>query len=200
MKKILVILLMLCFSSVCLLGQKATNWQGFNELRNAKQQKAMCVLGAWSVINMGSGAILQTQTEGESKYFHSMNLIWNTVNFAIAGYGLYSIKKADPGSLDAAASIKAQHHIQKVLLFNAGLDVGYIMLGLWYHERGNSSSDTEEANRRRGYGKSIMLQGGFLLLFDSITALVLSHDNHKIEHLLDGIAFNGNSLSLRLRF
>lgn len=181
-------------------AQTTTDWQAFNQTRLKKQKTAMTVLGAWAVANIASGAILQTQTKGEAHYFHQMNLIWNTVNLAIAGSSLLAIRRTDISTLDAAASIKAQHSLQKVLLFNAGVDVGYIMLGAWYIERGKNANTQKLINRRKGYGKSIILQGTFLLAFDLWTAKSLAKDNHKIPALLDGLSFTGNGFYFKKMF
>ena len=51
-----------------------------------------------------------------------------------------------------------------VLLLNAGLDVAYIMTGLYMKERAKNVEKRKAM--LKGYGNSIMLQGGFLFLFD----------------------------------
>jgi len=198
MHKLITLLFILTTHS--LLAQNALDWQTFNETRLKKQKKAMIILGSWSVANMASGAILQSTTDGEEKYFHQMNLIWNTVNFALAGSSLLMTRNKDVSNMNAAASIKAQHDLQKILLVNAGIDFGYIMLGAWYVERGKNASDTKTMNRQKGYGKSIILQGSFLLLFDAITAAALSRDNKKIPGLLGGLTFTGNGIAFQKTF
>lgn len=193
-------LIFLILFSQALFAQSTTDWQAFNETRLKKQKTAMTILGSWAVANIASGAILQTQTEGQTKYFHQMNLIWNTVNLAIAGSSLLAIRRTDITTLDAAASIKAQHSLQKVLLFNAGLDVGYIALGMWYIERGKNASTQKLIQRRKGYGKSIIIQGAFLLAFDLLTVRALTKDNIKIPALLDGLSFTGNGFYFKKMF
>lgn len=188
------LLLFLILGASALTAQQTTDWASFNQTRLKKQKTAMTILGSWAVANMASGAILQTQTEGEARYFHQMNLIWNTVNLAIAGSSLLAIRRTDISTLDAAASIKAQHSLQKVLLFNAGVDVGYMALGLWYIERGKNAPTQQKTDRRKGYGKSIILQGAFLFAFDLLTVRALTKDNHRIPKLLEGLSFSGNGL------
>ncbi len=52
--------------------------------------------------------------------------------------------------------------MQKVLLLNAGLDVGYMAFGGYLWQRGSS----EDNARLTGYGQSLILQGAFLMAFD----------------------------------
>jgi hypothetical protein len=60
--------------------------------------------------------------------------------------------------------LAAQQQIEKVLLFNAALDLGYMAVGFFFIEKGLRL----EKERWIGFGKSIVLQGAFLLLFDGI--------------------------------
>ena len=98
-----------------------------------------------------------------------MNALWNTVNLALAGFGLAGALRAEP-SPDLFTAIDAQHRLEKTLLFNAGLDVGYVMAGLYLNELARRKPD--QSDRLEGYGRSLVLQGGFLLSFDLVTYLV----------------------------
>ena len=49
-------------------------------------------------------------------------------------------------------------------LFNAGLDVGYMATGAYLWERGIR----KDSRGLKGYGQSLILQGGFLFTFDLI--------------------------------
>jgi hypothetical protein len=87
-----------------------------------------------------------------------------------------------PG-LDFWASVEAQHGIEKILLLNCGLDLGYIAMGGYLVERGRR----KEKLQWIGFGKSIVLQGAFLLVFDAI--LYGFHHSHSAElpKLLDAL-------------
>ena len=94
-----------------------------------------------------------------------MNAFWNVVNLGIAGAGYYFTLKGDmPAS--SAAFMSDQISFQKILLFNAGLDIAYIVGGLYMLEKSKNSLD--KADRWKGYGRSLLLQGAFLLSFDLI--------------------------------
>lgn len=185
MKKYLLLSTLLCTTSLLL--AQSDLLLDYNQTRLQKQKTAMTILGTWAIGNIAVGGILSTQQTGEVKYFNQMNAGWNVINLAIAGFGYYGALKTDLSTLDLYASMHEQHKLQKLLLFNAGLDVGYMMGGLYLVERAKNTTDRPE--RLSGFGKSILLQGGFLFAFDLITYFVLASDNEMIRPLLsqDGV-------------
>ena len=124
----------------------------------------MFVLGGWAVANIAGGAVGWSKTSGSQKYFHQMNLFWNTVNLSISAVSLYSNLQADC-SLLAPESVMARHtRTENTLLINSALDLGYLSTGiLLKHLSGRSVNRT---NLLKGYGNSLLLQGAFLLVFD----------------------------------
>lgn len=142
--------------------------QGFAELERINQirldynQQGMLILGAWAVLNLVVGILGSFQTKGQVQAFHQMNAYWNVVNLGISGFGFWQATQA--AALNFWEVLVAQQQIEKVLLFNAALDFGYLLLGLYLIERGRRL----EKERWIGFGKSILLQGAFLLLFDAI--------------------------------
>ncbi len=128
------------------------------------QKNNMWFLAAWAGANIMQGSISASNTTGNDHYFHQMNAYWNTVNLAIAGLGLYAAKKQLAGIHTADRNRTGQQKIEKILLLNTGLDAAYIMTGLYLHERGTRLNRDQPV----GYGNSLMLQGGFLLVFDII--------------------------------
>ena len=173
----------------------------FNENRIKKQKRAMLVLGSWAVANMAAGAALQGNAEGTTKYFHQMNLGWNAINLTIAGLGYWGITRTDPSLFDLAQSIDGSHRFQKILLFNTGLDIGYMIGGAYLIERSKNTPIDKNPDRLKGFGQSIILQGGFLFAFDLATFLILSADNQAIPGLLGNLNFgiqpNGIGLSFK---
>jgi hypothetical protein len=177
---------------------QSLNLPDFNQARLERQKTAMLVLGAWAVGNIGTGLALRGNATGSDRHFHEMNIGWGAVNLAIAGLGYWSSAKADPASYDLMASINEQHKIQKILLFNAGLDIGYMLGGAYLIERAKNT--TERPERLRGFGQSIVLQGGFLFAFDLVTYYLHARHNGDIGPLLEGLSFNGSGLSWRVQF
>ncbi|MBM7118137.1 DUF6992 family protein [Archangium primigenium] len=162
----LVAVLLLCLS-VSAQAAEFTSPESFlahhNQQTARLNQTAMSILLGWAVLNIGSGTVGHFTTEGETRAFWQANAAWNTVNLAIAGFSLYGQASSSPGSWDLARSLTEGQKMEKLLLFNAGLDVGYLAFGGFLLERGHRT----DSGRLRGWGKSLLVQGGFLLLFDA---------------------------------
>lgn len=170
---------------VCAAAQTTPTLSAFNQDRLSHQRNAMFVLGGWAVGNMAVGGILMGQTQGTDRYFHQMNLAWNTVNLGIAAAGFFGLRKTSPESFSLYQTIEEQHRFQQVLLLNAGLDVGYILGGLYLTERSKSANNPQHL---KGYGNSIIFQGAFLLLFDTTNFFIGRRRNVQIQPLLSGLS------------
>ncbi|WP_460977568.1 DUF6992 family protein [Spirosoma knui] len=162
------------------LAQRATpaaDLRQFSEQRIRHQKTLGLTLGSYALVNIGVGAIAAGQTTGETKYFHRMNLYWNLVNLGIAGLGLLGSRKSADETLSQA--VRQHENFKQVLLVNAGLDVAYVLGGAYLQERAKNSP--AQADQLRGYGKSIMLQGGFLLAFDLVNYFIVKNRGDKQE-------------------
>ena len=170
-----------------------------NQHRIKLNKTNMWVLGGWAAGNILVSGIMRGQTSGTQKYFHEMNAVWNLVNLGIAGGALYGAYTSDPTGLDLWATFREQQKIEKVLLFNLALNFTYITGGAYLIEK--SKNATSNPERLKGYGQSLLLQGGFLLLFDATQFFL--HHNHatpKLEQLLSHVQVGGNGLSLVIAF
>lgn len=127
------------------------------------RKSGMMVLGSWAVLNLTSGLYLRANRQGVDRSFHEMNALWNTVNLGIAGAGFLAAMRLEQPET-AAGLMQLQHDLDKVLLFNAGLDLAYIAAGFWMIER--SKNIQKQNDRWRGYGQSVILQGAALFAFD----------------------------------
>ena len=170
----------------------------FNQERFRKQKVSMIVLGSWAVGNIAVGATLASQRDGESRYFHGMNAGWNLINLGLATAGYISATKGDPTSLTLMESINEHHRLQKIFLFNAGLDVGYMLGGAYLMERAKNTENKPE--RLRGFGRSIILQGAFLFAFDLGAYFWQAAGNDELQPILQGLSLHGNGVGLNLRF
>ncbi|AFH47831.1 Hypothetical protein IALB_0117 [Ignavibacterium album JCM 16511] len=137
----------------------------------------MLALGSWAVGNILVGTYGNFKAGGEAKYFHQFNAMWNVVNLGIAAFGYFNAVNSDPSSITNLEILKDYTSLQNFLLLNAGLDVAYIMTGFYLKERSKNSSS---AKRLKGYGNSLLLQGGFLLLFD-VTLYFIHQNNANIN-------------------
>ncbi len=143
------------------------------------RKTGMLVLGSWAAANIAGGLVLRSQTAGRDRYFHEMNAIWNTVNLGIATFGY--ISAARMGVPESAFGLyQAQESLDKTLLFNAGLDLAYIAGGFWMIERARNTNERPE--RLEGYGRSVVLQGAFLFVFD--LAMIGLHQKLKIPEAM----------------
>jgi hypothetical protein len=147
-----------------------------SQSRNMLTKNAMIVLGGWSIVNIASGFIIAGNTTGEAKYFWRMNAYWNFINLGLAGLGYAGVRKAMKIHYGFTENFKAQHAIEKLYIFNAGLDLAYIAGGFYLRERGKNENDLKKQDQFRGYGSSIAVQGGFLLLMDCVM-YALHHKN-----------------------
>jgi len=144
--------------------------------RNHLTKNVMIVLGSWSAVNIASGFILADRTNGEAKYFWRMNAYWNFINLGLAGLGYAGVRQAINAHYGFTENYKAQHAMEKLYLFNMGLDLAYIAGGFYLRERGYRETDPRKQDQFRGYGSSIAVQGGFLLLMDCVM-YALHHKN-----------------------
>jgi hypothetical protein len=144
--------------------------------RNRTTEKAMIVLGGWAALNIASGFIIAGQTQGEAKYFWRMNAYWNLVNGGLAVMGYLGARKAMARKYNLAENEKAQLSMEKLYAFNLGLDLAYITGGFFLREKGMNTSNIKSQDQLKGYGSSIVVQGGFLLLMDGIM-IMLHHKN-----------------------
>ncbi|WP_421799034.1 DUF6992 family protein [Haliscomenobacter sp.] len=186
------------FILLAYIGFSQSNFTDLSIDRLNKQRQGMLVLGTWALGNMAVGAIRLGHTSGENKAFQQMQIGWNVVNLGIATLGYFSTLKVDPSSWDTYQSVQEHYKIQKILLFNAGLDVGYMLGGAYLMQRGQQ--EVKNAERLRGFGRSILIQGAFLFAFDLSLHSILSSDNPKLKPLLtqSSIGFAPNEVHLRL--
>jgi len=162
------------------------------------QQRAMMILGGWAVGNLASGIVGMSQREGSDKAFHQMNAGWGAINLTLAGLGYWSALQGDPQSFSGFEALQAQHRLQKIFLFNTALDVGYMLGGLWMIER--SKNVSSNADRWKGFGQSIILQGAFLFAFDLICAIHFNPDSAVFQSLLSQLDFTPTGVRWSLNF
>jgi hypothetical protein len=192
MKKQYIFTTFFLFTTLLAFGQ-ISDLTDFNELRLKTNTNGLTILGTWALGNIAVGSIMASRTEGEAKYFHQMNLGWGAVNAAIVGFGYYAAIKTDPSSFTLFETIHEQHQMQKILMLNIGLDAAYMLGGAYLLER--AKTDLENTDRFNGFGKSIVMQGAFLFLFDIGFYAVHSMNNSKLEPFINGLSFTGNGFN-----
>lgn len=196
MKRFLITSTLLCVTYLA--WSQASDLLGFNQNRLQKQKTGMIVLGSWAVGNIAAGLAFRSRTSGSDHYFHTMNGAWNAVNLGIAALGYWSAARTDPATLGLFESVEEHYKFQKILLFNAGLDVGYVLGGAYLIER--AKTNTKNPERLKGFGQSIILQGTFLFVFDLVNFFVHQKDGGALQQLLSGLSFDGEALGWVGRF
>lgn len=168
----------------------------YNNDRLEINKKGMLVLSGWALTNIASGSYGFYHSNGRNKYFHQMNAFWNVVNLSIGVFTYYQSALTDPSTFNLYQSMAHARSIENLLLLNIGLNVGYIATGGFLWERGIR----KENQRLLGYGPSLVLQGGFLLVFDTILYTLNRSNNQNLFQLLDQVQISGTRLSLQIPF
>jgi hypothetical protein len=197
LKKQLIILLLL--ASNVLIGQIDSTYLFHDIDRIHRQKTGMQVLGAWSIANIISGIALGNSAKGEDFYFYQMNAAWNVTNLGISTLGYLGIVKENPNFI-AMEVHKKQLKLEKSLLFNSGLDLSYIFGGLWLLERANNFNSQKDYDRFRGFGRSIILQGSFLFLFDLSFYFIESYHANKLREIMNLFYLRKGQLGMNITF
>lgn len=100
--------------------------------------------------------------------FASQAVVWGGIDALIAIFGIISSRKKQaallPTTIDAVETAEARN-LRRILLINTILDVLYITGGLWL-------ATTRPEPMAQGIGWGIIVQGGFLFVFDLIHTLL----------------------------
>jgi len=207
MKKVLTIILILFCTSV--FAQDSLKY--YNNLRINTTSSGMKILGGWGILNLGTGAIWGWNSKStsvyadlggsqvvsrsgvispEGKYFFQMNTIWGAVDFGTALLGYANIQKYRKKNLNAAETLEQQKKLEKIFLVNGALDIGYLGVGTYLKLAG----DSRKSPIMKGYGESILIQGGFLLIFDGLMYHAEKRNGTKLRNFLEKhpISFDGH--------
>ncbi|NOQ74101.1 MAG: hypothetical protein GQ574_18990 [Crocinitomix sp.] len=189
------LILLLLFLPIFSFGQ---NLDVYNQERLKLSENLMLGYASWSVANIGVSSVGWATTENEAKYFHQMNVMWNGVNLAFALPGYFKARKTDPNGFSLATTWKAQNKTEKIFLFNSALDVFYMTGGFYLKQR--ALLDVDNYHRYRGWGNSLIMQGGFLLFFDAAGVILHSiHRKNKLDGFWDKVQLSDNGAGLKYR-
>jgi hypothetical protein len=155
----------------------------------------MEVLGSWGIVSITGGAAgYFTAKQDELKYFSEMNVLWGVVNTGIAAVSLAGVKREMAAKMEFQQSYGRYLSNKRLYLINAGLDVLYIGAGIGLTAYGQNQK--KDPAIYTGFGKSITVQGIFLLLFDNIMFSANQLDNSKWFRLMNEIRFSGKSVGV----
>ena len=156
-------------------------------------------LGSWAVVNFGSSLALMNNPDPPfNKYFYHMNIYWNVVNATIAGFGLAGISKKDFSGYDLTVLQKEQRKIERLMLMNIFLDVFYIGSGVILDQY--SYRFKKNPDRIDGYGKSMIVQGAFLFLFDNIYYQLYRKNGKLLQEMKVSMSASPYGLGFQVKF
>jgi carboxylesterase len=135
---------------------------------------------AWSTLSILWGLYLIWFQVGDNPYKNGLGLqliVWAVIDAVIALFALRGLTVKMARVPDPAQIEKDSVTLRRILLINAGLDVIYLTIGLiLILTLGQTDAFA------RGSGVGILIQGGFLFLFDLFHALAIPHEK-KLPHL-----------------
>lgn len=155
------------------------------------------ILATWGTVNIAAGiAGTRTADDEEARRFHQMNAFWGGVNVALAGAGLLRARH-DAGKVRLPAdAFRHYRRDRRVFAVNTGLDALYAGTGAYLIHRGRQSTATNPA-LLRGYGKSLVLQGAALFLFDAAMWATHGRGSDAWRRAMSRIELSGRGIGLR---
>ena len=190
----------LCFGASLCRGQTAMSFKDtikkYNSARVITDLRGAEVLGIWGIANIGLGGAgylaTQKNDQGELKYFSEMNMAWGVVNTSLSGFSILRSKRQVKERIDANKMFHEYRQDKKILLVNLGLDVAFAGIGAMLVQKGNH--DATHADMYKGFGKSLVVQGVFLLGLDNFMFSAHQKYNARWMTILDEMRFTGNGL------
>ncbi len=134
------------------------------------QQQSNLVFSGWSILNIGISPLCTKSLFNpvtSSDHFHLSNFNWNLFNAGFAGLSHYSVYTNSQKTWSISELNKRKKRLERALTFNVALDFIYIASGLLL-KHATSPNDLVNYPAFHGGGNSLILQGGFLLVYDSI--------------------------------
>lgn len=133
----------------------------------------------WAVGNVALGVWLQQRRNKFWRGVGMQSLSWGAINagIAIIGSGVANWRKSRMENPYAAPIVEKEHrNLFRALWINAILDVFYVLGGLAL-----ALTRGKRDRLMRGNGWGVVMQGGFLLLFDAIHAAIMKSDVEERE-------------------
>ncbi len=119
-------------------------------------------LAAWALLSLAAGAAAAILGPPFWRAVGIQFLVWGAIDLAIAAAGARDLRRklAAGAADDPAAAERERRRLRRLLLVNAGLDVGYLAVGAALTGFGAGPI-------RAGHGAGVLVQGAFLLAFDA---------------------------------
>ena len=195
MCKRIITLFFLIATSNLLFSQAPTSSElyNFNASRNKTTTRGLQFLGGLAVANMGVSGYMYYNTKGVEKSFHEMNVMWNGVNTVIA---VVSLLPKDRNDLNLAKTLSWQSNTEATYIGAAALDLLYSTAGLYLTER--AKNDFAQHDRFKGWGNSLIYNGGVLFLFDTGMYIAHKRNGKKLNKMMDKINISTGGAGIKL--
>ncbi|NDC40296.1 MAG: hypothetical protein EBZ77_01910 [Chitinophagia bacterium] len=167
----------------------------YNNERIALDIRAINTLGLWGAANMATGAVgYLTSKNEEWKYFHEMNVAWGAVNTGIAAWGAVRLRQQAKEKFSGKKAVDRYVLDKRLYTINVALDLVYLGAagGMLQYA---AQHPTDNPEMYRGFGKSVLMQGAVLLVFDNLMLLAHRRNSAKWDEILGDMKFTGTSLT-----
>ena len=149
-------------------------------------EQGMIVLSTMATTNMALSSFNLIRGENNDD-FDVTNVVWNGINLGIGVFGLVSNKKSFSKLNSDEDMISLLKKNRNIVLINAGVDIGYIGLGVW------------RRTKNKGQGDAIIYNGALLFAFDTIFGLII-HKRIKNRESKIGMKTTRNGIGLAFSF
>jgi hypothetical protein len=133
------------------------------------QRGLMTTLGGWAAGSMLTGGAMLVASESTAvRWAGAQNLVWGAIDGAIALYALHENESLAASTKTAEEWRRERERVSRIFWINVGLDVLYVAAGTALVALGRSE-------RAIGSGQGVLVQGAFLLVFDTVGGLVVGN-------------------------
>ena len=189
-----IILFIIFISSQYVFAQIPTD---YNKQRNDIDKKLMLTLTTWSSANIIASSIGWASAEnGEAKYFHQMNVMWSAINIGLALPGYFKARNSN-SQISLGNTFRKQSETEQAYLFNTGLDIAYVTAGFLLKSEGKHNIPKQA--QFNGFGNGLLLQGGFLFLFDLSAYIIHRHHATLLNPTLERLTMSSSGIGLNWR-
>ena len=125
----------------------------------------------WSALSVAFSALTIFSTSPFLRGLGIQFFVWGVIDSAIAFFGARASAKKRlkmQGQASAESEAKESRWLENILWVNTGLDVLYILGGVWLIKTWGADDLLW-----RGHGLGVVIQGGFLFVFDFYHAFLL---------------------------
>lgn len=144
------------------------------------QQRLFPILLGWALGSIAAGILWMKNPHATTAGLGSQFAGWGVINAVLAAFGLNSarrnLERQAQGEISADEHDRQAQNFERLVLLNAGLDLGYIAAGAWLARTPPQQVGTagaKPASSRKGMGLGIVAQGAFLLAWDLLLALLV---------------------------